>query len=251
MKKVLPIIIVIILVLALAGGAYAYHTHTIKNIRDEVLAEQEQKDLLQQRINEIQKKLDNSEEEKKTLSDKIDALLDSITKDVYVFDSAELMNEIAEIGELATVEYRYTNVGTIDATKALDMKWFDTKLPFSKKTVVMTMDGIIKIGVDVTKITVTSDEGTKTITVTMPQAKLLSNELDEKSAVVYDESSEIFNKVTLEDGSELRTQIKEKAEQNAKKNGVYEQARKNAESIIRCMMDAIPQLKETYTVVFK
>jgi len=61
----------------------------------------------------------------------------------------------------------------------------------------------------------------------------------------------MFNKVTLEDSSSLRTQIKAKSKEDAIENGVYEQAKKNAQDILRCMLEAIPGLKDTYTIQFK
>jgi len=142
--------------------------------------------------------------------------------------------------------YRYTNVGTLDASKKLFKT--DVNIPGTKKSVVMTMDGIIKVGVDVEGIKIKSNEATKTITITIPKAKLLSNELDEESIKIYDETNGMFNKVTLEDSSSLRTQIKAKSEEDAIENGVYEQAKKNAQDILRCMLEAIPGLKDTYTI---
>lgn len=171
-----------------------------------------------------------------------------MVEDVYFFDAAAIMEEIKEIGELATVEYRYTNVGTLDASKKL----FKTSvnIPGTKKTVVMTMDGIIKVGVDVDGISISSDEASKTIKITLPKARLLSNELDENSIQIYDETDGMFNPITLEDSSTLRNEIKMKSEQNAQANGVFEQAEENAKIILRCILEAIPGLKDTYKIQF-
>lgn len=246
MKKVIWIVLAL---LVLFGAAFIYHCITVQKVRNDVLAEQEQNALLQKRVEEVQKKLAGSEEDRKGLKKQLSELMDSITEDVYVFDSAEIMNEIQDIGELATVAYRYTNVATVDGQKEFAL--LNIKIPFSSKTAVISMNGVIKVGVDVTKIRIDSDEATKTITVTLPPAQLLSNELDEKSMEIYDESSGLFNKVDLQDSSNLRSQLKEKAEKNAAENGVYEQATKNAEGIIRCMLESIPGLKESYKISFR
>ena len=249
-KKILLLVLAAIALIGLGVGAYRYHRHSLDTLRTQVIAEQEQaqkqKDLLERRVSDIQSKLDSAEEEKVSLAKKIDDLL---TEEVYYFDAAAITEEVKEIGELATMEYRYTNVGTIDASKKLFRTSVD--FPWSKKTVVMTMDGIIKVGVDVEKIKITGDDEARIITVKIPKAKLISNELNEESLQVYDEEGGLFNKVTLTDSSSLRSQIKAKAEQNARDNGVYEQAEANAKQIIRCMLESIPRLKESYKIVFE
>lgn len=245
-KKVLIISIIVFVVIAvLAGGAYWYHVSSLNALRTQMIDEQEQKELLEQRINDIQIKLNNAEQENQTLLDEIEAML---TKDVYFFDAAAVMEEIKEIGELATIEYRYTNVGTLDASKKLFNTDFD--LPGTKKTVVMTMDGVIKVGVDVNGIKISANEASKTIKITLPKAILLSNELDENSIQIYDETSGLFNPITLEDNSALRNEIKIKSEENARGNGVFEQAEENAKNILLCILEAIPGLKDTYTIQF-
>lgn len=203
-------------------------------------------ELLQQRMADIQSKLENAEQEKESLAKKIDAIL---TEDVYYFDAAAMMEEVKEIGELASVEYRYTNVGTLDASKKLFKTSID--IPGTKKSVVVSMDGILKVGIDVSEINIVGDDDSKTITVTMPKPRLLSNELIEDSIQVYDESSGAFSKITMNDSSAIRSQIKTKAEENAGVNGVYDQASKNAQLIIQSMLESIPRLKETYKIVFK
>lgn len=245
-KKVLiTSILALVIIAVLAGGAYWYHVRSLNELREEMIAKQEQNELLEQRVRDIQTKLNNAEQENQTLLDKIDAML---TEDVYFFDAAAVMEKVKEIGELATVEYRYTNVGTLDASKKLFKTNFD--LPGTKKTVVMTMDGVIKVGVDVNGIKISANETSKTIIITLPKAKLLSNELDENSLQIFDETSGLFNPITLEDNSALRNEIKIKSEENAQANGVYELAEENAKNILRCILEAIPGLKDTYTIQF-
>lgn len=244
--KTMAMILLFLVVLALLGcGGYWYYTKTLGDLKTQIISEQEQKALLEQRVSDIKGELEKAEEENQTLADKINSMM---VEEVYFFDAAAIMEEIKEIGELATVEYRYTNVGTLDASKKL----FKTSvnIPGTKKTVVMTMDGVIKVGVDVDGISISSDEASKTIKITLPKARLLSNELDENSIQIYDETDGMFNPITLEDSSTLRNEIKMKSEQNAQANGVFEQAEENAEIILRCILEAIPGLKDTYKIQF-
>lgn len=187
----------------------------------------------------MQKELEETKQQKQSLIDKL-------TTPKYVFDSETLSEKIQSIGELATVEYIYTDVGVVESSKTL--KIFKKDVPMSTKRVIAQMDGVIKVGIDVDMVEIACDEAQKLITVTLPNARLLSNELDEQSLTVYDEDSGLFNKVTMEDSSLVRTVIKEEAEKGAEKNGLYEQAKENAKLIITNLFYNIPGLMDTYTV---
>ena len=182
MKAILTKIVVCIVLLAAIGGTgYWFITKQINQYKDEISTKLEQEQLLNQRISDIQAKLDSSESQNQSLLEQIDNML---TKEEFVFDAGTIREEIKGIGELATLEYRYTNVATLDASKKL----FDTDfiLPGTSKTAIIIMDGVLKAGINVEKISIRSDESTKTITVVLPSASILSNELDEDSMQVYD-----------------------------------------------------------------
>lgn len=247
MKKVLSIIVALVVLLAaLAGGLLWYHKKEMNKLEQQITEEQAQKALMDQRIAEITGDLETAESDKQTLLDRIDEL---IAEEVVVFDAATVQEEIQEIGEMATVEYHYTNASTLDSSKKF---WFTNwNLPLTTKTAVITMDGVLKAGVEIKSIEITSDEISKTITVKIPEAKILSNELDEDSLQVYDEKSGLFNELTLSDSSELRTELKTEAEEKALQNGLLEQAETNAKTIIRSIIEATPSIKENYTIVFK
>ena len=247
MKKAIKRIIAIVLIVAaVAGGAYMWHTSEMNSLTRQLSEEQARKALMSQRIQEIEKQLSSSEAEKESLFAKVKELL---AEDVVVFDSEAIMEEILEIGELATVEYRYTNVGTMDASK----KWsfVDWTVPFSRKTAVVTMDGVIKAGVDMSQVEIISNESDKTISVMIPTAKILSNELFEDTMAVYVEEDSLFSRINLDDSSSIRTDIKEKAQQNALDNGLLDQARKKAGEIIVYLIEAVPAVKDTYTIVVR
>ena len=246
MKKTIKSIFAIVLILAvLSGGFLFWHNREMNALSQKIYDEQAQEALMSQRIQDIQEQLASSEEEKEGLLQRIDEML---AVETPVFDSAAIAEEILEIGELATVEYRYTNVGTIDSVKTFSfVSW---TVPFSGKTAVVTMDGAIKVGIDVSQVSVSSDEVTKTISVTLPGATVLSNELFEETMAVYVEEDSLFSDITLDDSSSIRTEIKDKALQNAIDNGLLDQAREKAEEIIRYLIEAVPGVKGTYTIAF-
>ena len=202
---------------------------------------------LQEVISDLKSENLSLTNEKESLADQIAELT---TEEVIVFNAGVVMDEIKNISELASVEYRYTNVGTLDSARVFTFmkEW---KVPFSKKAAIVTMDGVIKAGIDLSQVKIESNENKKTITVTMPESRILSNELDEQSFKVYQEDESVWNQITLTDSKELRDQIKKQAEQNAVENKILEQASDKAEQLVRSIIEATPGIKETYQISFE
>ena len=240
-KRACLIVLVIVIV---AAGVYVWHTSEMNSLNTLLQEEQARKNLMNERIQDIQEKLKNTESEKQSLSDKLEAML---VEEEFVFDSEAMLEEIQNIGELATVEYRFTNAATMDSVKRLS--FVDLTVPFSRKTAVVTMDGVIKVGMDVSEVDITVNETKKEISVQLPDARILSTELFEDTMNVYIEEESVFSNITLEDSSLLREEIKEKAIRNAVENGLLLQARDQAGLLIRCLIEAVPSVKENYTVV--
>lgn len=247
MKKTIKRVITVVLVSAIAAaGFYWWHTGEMASLSRQLQDEQARRELINQRIQEIQESLDSSEAEKESLLERMDAML---TEEAVVFDADAILEEIQEIGELATMEYRFTNVGTLDAVDTF--RHIGWAVPFSRKTAVVTMDGVTKVGIDVSEVSITVDEDSKTIFVQIPEARILSTELFEDSLVAYIEEESLFSNITLEDSSSLRDEIKTKAEQNALESGLLTQAHDQASEIIRCLIEAVPSIKEAYTIVIR
>ena len=258
---------VLVLILAAAAAGYLWHREQMKTLRTELTTEYEKEKRLEDRIAAIRAESDSLEKQNqsqssqiqsqsqtieeleqkaKELTEKIDELL---TEEVAVFDAGAVMEEIRNISELATVEYRYTNVGTLDSSKTFS--FIDWKVPFSDKVAIVTMDGVIKAGTDLSQAKVTCNEKKKVITVTLPEAKILSNELFEQSFKVYEEKDSVWNPITLDESNELRVQIKEKAKQNAIDNKVLDEAGSRAQQLIQKLIEALPDVKGRYKIEFK
>lgn len=246
MVNIKRVIIFVIIIAAILGGAYWWHIRKMDELSQQISEEQSRKALMDQRIQEIEDKLATSESEKEALLEEIEELL---VEEVTVFDSEAIKEEMLEIGELATVEYRYTNVGTLDASKKFS--FVDWEIPLSKKTAVVTMDGVIKAGVNMSDVQVVADESAKLITITIPEAKILSNELFEDTLAVYVEEDSVFSRITLDDSSSIRNDIKNKAQKNALDSGMLKQAKEKAGEIVRYMIESVPEVKDTYKIVIK
>ena len=108
-------------------------------------------------------------------------------------DTVVLQNQLSEIRELATVTYAYTNMAQFESSN----DFYGVKIPFTTKSFILTYDGTVKAGVDLDGAEV-SVSGT-TVTITLPEAEILSHEIDEDSMEVFDGIYEEFPCLVMED----------------------------------------------------
>ena len=67
----------------------------------------------------------------------------------------------------------------------------------------------------------------------LPEVRILSSQVDEDSFRVYHEKESIFNQIRLEENNAAFAKLKEQAEKDAVANGLYENARSNAKTILK------------------
>ena len=77
----------------------------------------------------------------------------------------------------------------------------------------------------------------------------MNREADYDSFQVYHEEQSIFNRITLEENNELYTKLVDQAEQDALENGLLENARTNAEEILKAFFAQQYDLNE-YQFIF-
>lgn len=154
---------------------------------------------------------------------------EAITQDI-------LQQQIQEIGELATAKYYYTNMGRYENTLQVGGK----NIPFTQKMFIISYDGTVKAGVELKDIRVTLED--RVIRVVIPEAKILSHEVDMESVTVFDEKNSIFNGLATEDVTRFLTEQHVLMEEKAVVSGILEDARQNAGNSLKTLYQAL--LKE-------
>lgn len=149
-----------------------------------------------------------------------------------------------DIGELATQVSHCTEVNVTDESRNL----FGVKIPFTQSKYIYSYDINIKAGFNFKDIEWNLDG--KTIEVKLPKVKVLSSEMDLDSFKIYHESESIFKKITLTDNNNAMSEMKKKAEEDSINNGLFENARTNAEAMLKAFFASSYDMKE-YEVVFK
>lgn len=162
-------------------------------------------------------------------------------------DISVINTEIQGIGELATLEYLYTDAGKFSDPKQL----FGYDIPLTTKSFIAKWDGSIKAGVKVEKITAEVKKASKEIVVYIPKAEILSHEIDDESFETLDEKDNIFNPLEIDDIREFDSKSKEAMEKRAIENGILDKATENAKDIISKLIydDVIEELE--YNIVFE
>ncbi len=146
-----------------------------------------------------------------------------------------LQNKISAMSELAVVTYTYTELGQYESSK----EFYGVKMPFTTNRFLLTYDGVIKAGIDMTEVKVDVDQSVKTVTVTLPQAEILSHEIDEDSVKIYDEKTSIFNAFTIEDYTSFYADQKKTVEKKARDKGLMSEAQTQAENAVRQLLDPV------------
>ena len=164
-----------------------------------------------------------------------------------------LHSKIEAISELATVKYLYT-----DASEFSDSKQFiNWNVPGTKKSFILKWDGTIKAGVDLKRVelkvlenTSTDENAKKNLVVYVPAAEILSYEVDDDSVNVLNESSNIFNPITVNDKVSFDSATKKAMESRAIENGLLDKAQENAEEVLKQLICFDPEIEENYTLKF-
>ena len=160
--------------------------------------------------------------------------------------TSELLREQLEyVRDLVTVEYHYTDA---DKQELPGKKLFNTiPIPWTKKAFIISYDGVIKYGVDVSQVSLSVNGIAKTVTVEIPRAKIISHEIPEEGFRVLYESNGLFNKINIDDVTMFRLTQKDKMENRAEELDMPQKAQEQSGEAISALLRAVPGMEE-YTL---
>lgn len=144
--------------------------------------------------------------------------------------------KIARISELAVLKYNYKDIATFQDVKKMN----GINLPFSEKSFIIVYSGYVKAGIDLSNIDVEIDQkNEKSVRVKLDKAKIIDNVINEDDAKVYDEKSNIFNKLSLEDLLKVFAQKRIDIEEELQENGFLGEANKHCKRLIEGLLIGI------------
>ena len=158
-------------------------------------------------------------------------------------DAVVLQNQLSGISELASVRYSYTNMAKFENKS----EFYGVTIPFTTKQFILTYDGEIRAGIDLSAASVSLQENT--VTVRLPAAKILSHDIDPESVEIFDERASLFNPFTVEDFTAFQADQRTAMEEKALSHGLLEEAQTQAETSVRALLSAA--LPEGYELVLR
>lgn len=160
--------------------------------------------------------------------------------------STLIQNRIEQASDLVTTKYHYTKVGKFENSLNLN-GW---SIPLTNKYFILTFEGEIQLGTDLSKANVEINDSTIHVTVDKPA--VISNAIDESSIEIYDETKNIFNPISVSDYKAFALEQKDKALSEAKEKGLMKTAQENTKKSIKDIVSIIPDTDEyTIEVTFK
>lgn len=151
---------------------------------------------------------------------------------------------LENIGELATQSAYCTEVNVTEDTKTM----FGVSIPFTQSKYIYSYNIEVNAGIDFEKIKLKKKD--HTIQVTLPEAKILSSELDMDSFKIYHEDEKLFNQIDLTENNQALKEMKKSAEETSIKNGLLDAATENAKVLIQNFLESTYD-PEKYEIKFK
>lgn len=144
------------------------------------------------------------------------------------FDSIAISEKIDKISELAVQKIEYRDV----------VKYSDGNIPFlTKKGYNMVYSGHAKVGIDLKKAEISTNE--KEINITLPEAEVLEVNVDENSFEFYDEKHALFNWQDKKDMVEVIKYAKNNIKDKAKKSDSLSSAKEETKKMLASFLEPI------------
>ena len=166
-------------------------------------------------------------------------------------NSELLQSRIEQISELATLNYIYQRVGFFERYATGQMFGAEWRWPFTTNRAVLRYEGEIRFGIDVDRVAIDVDSLANRIVVSLPPARMLTHVIHHDTVELLDESTGLFANRSFTDFAEFIAHEQALQEEWLIASGILEQTRRNAESTILGLIEAIvEQLDEDYVIIF-
>lgn len=172
-----------------------------------------------------------------------DTTFNEVISKVKAGDETAVTEKVSEIAELSVLDFKYSNATSITDNRTIEKYKKKVNIPFTKKSIVMTYDGDIKIGVDADKITVDVTKGSgdiiEEINVGLPPLKITSNDIDRDSIKYPLEKNNILNNITSEDYANMEEDGKATMAEAVANNGAMDRAKEELKLTITGYLTAM------------
>ncbi len=170
-----------------------------------------------------------------------------IVEENYILTISNVEEVLKPASDLISTKYYYTDADTYENYKEL----FGQKVPFTTDKVVFTYDGVISVGIDLSAVEYEIDNDNQVITITLPELRILSNEIDESSFEFPYTSDSIFNSTQMGDYMELIGELKQEKENELWENAEFmSYALENTKVVLENFLTK-SEMTRAYEIIFK
>ena len=150
-------------------------------------------------------------------------------------------DEVRKIAELTVMEFDYKDA--VNYRDGLKVGQFSVPLPLTRKEAVMTYEGKIRIGIDAKELAIQAETGSgggiRKVTVTVPEVRILSHEMDRDSFDFILEKSGFMNGISTDDYNLLENTAREKIEERVANSDLFDKAETQLEETLTGYLAAV------------
>lgn len=165
--------------------------------------------------------------------------------EVVTITSETLRNQLNNLSELVTQEYIYTNADKRESKETWAFGW---NIPFSGNSLLVTYDGTIKAGIDLSQVKIDVNEENRTIAVTLPASRITDNDIPQETINVVEVKDGLFNKVSFDNYNDFISEQKIVMEERAINQGLLSKADEEAKTLIKSFLSVLPGM-DSYTLI--
>lgn len=152
-----------------------------------------------------------------------------------------------DASDLVTTRYFYKDADTYSNTRQICNK----NVPLTTTEYVYTYEGTISLGIDMSQIGFSVDNTKKEIEVSLPDIKIIANEIDADSFTYVSSKKSVFNDTDMEDITDLIAGLKTaKAEKVMADEDLLDDAESRAQTVVRDLIIK-SDLAAEYKVTFR
>ncbi|HOO25787.1 MAG TPA: DUF4230 domain-containing protein [Clostridiales bacterium] len=165
----------------------------------------------------------------------------------YILTRGTIEEIVKPAADLITTKYKYKDAGTYEDFKTV----FGKKVPGTTDKVVYTYKGTISVGVDLSNVEYDIDNENKIIKVSIPDLRIMTNEIDASSFEYPFVSDSVFNPTVMENYTNLIATLKSLKEEELKKDKEFmDEAKRNTRNVIQRFLTFSDATKD-YNVIFQ
>lgn len=155
-------------------------------------------------------------------------------------------NYVKKSKDIVSYKYFYTNAAMFENKKNI----YGINLPLTSKRFIISYNGKATLGVDLSNVE-TEVVGNKIIISNIGKATIISNEFDEKSIKIFDESTSLFSSWNIKDYQKFFSDQRSEIEKKIMESDLLKEAKVSAEETIKQLLMLNPQVSSQYEIEFK